>query len=202
MKTPRAVRRFQVLTHDLMLSCGIRQHKRTEDRRILETVILPYFTERDEYARVLFVGCEWYTQGYQKIFETRDYWTLEINPAHRKYGARQHVIAGLQHVTRHFAAEHFDLIVCNGVFGWGLNDPTEIDQAFQGCHACLRPGGVFLLGWNDTSDHCPVPLEEIAGLQALESFEFPPFCASHYLTATPNRHVFSFYRKPLVPMRP
>ena len=201
MKTPRAVRRFQVLTHDLLLSCGIDQRKRTEDRRILETVILPYFAERDEYARVLFIGCEWYTQGYTKIFEARDYWTLEIDPAHRRYGAKQHVIAGLQDITRHFPANGFDLIICNGVFGWGLNEPNAVEQAFAGCRACLRPGGVFVLGWNDTIDHCPIPLDDMTSLRSLEPFEFPPLAMSEYLTETVNRHVFRFYRRPQADVR-
>ena len=40
----------------------------TEDRRILEQTILPFFAARSEFRRVLFVGCDWYTNSYRELF--------------------------------------------------------------------------------------------------------------------------------------
>ncbi len=36
----------------------------TDDRRVLETIIFPYFCQRNEFYKILFVGCEWFTVGY------------------------------------------------------------------------------------------------------------------------------------------
>ena len=64
----------------------------SEDRRLLETNILMYLRDDPAINRILFVGCEWYTKHYEKFFKYKDYWTLEIDPAKRRYGGRRHIV--------------------------------------------------------------------------------------------------------------
>ena len=68
----------------------------SEDRQLLETNILMYLRDDPAINRILFVGCEWYTKHYEKFFKSKDYWTLEIDPAKRRYGGRRHIVDSLK----------------------------------------------------------------------------------------------------------
>ena len=89
-----------------------------------------------------------------------------------------------------------DLIVVNGVFGWGLNVCKEVKKAFAGCFDCLKGGGVLVFGWNDIPERRPFPLAVCMALSRFLPFVFPPLGASQIETRTANRHIFSLYAKP------
>ncbi len=184
------------LIRKLLVFCGIDQFKDTDDRHVLERIVFPYFVQRSEFSKILFVGCSWYTRGYKVIFRDKDYWTLDILASKRKYGAKNHIHDSLENLPLSFREGELDLIICNGVFGRGLNDPDNIETAFRGCSHCLREGGLFVLGWNDVPGSCPLPLEECQSLKLFDRYVFPPLSTSQYLTANPNRHTYSFYTKP------
>lgn len=140
-----------------LMFIGVDFYLHTEARRILDAVILSYFSHRIDLSKVLFIGCDWYTRGYRRrFFSRKDYWTLDIDPHKKRYGSKQHIIDSVASVQDHFQEGQLDLIICNGVFGWGLNDRSEVDMAFHGCHMCLRDGGVFILGWNDIPQGRPL----------------------------------------------
>lgn len=179
-----------------LLACGVDFYIRSDDRRVLETVILPYFATGPEWRKVLFVGCEWYTRGYRKLFTHQDYWTLEIDPSKARFGSRKHLVDGFENVRAHFAPGVLDLIVCNGVFGWGLNERADVEQAFGGAYDCLREGGILIVGWNDLLEHLPFPLVECAALQRFVPWVFPPLRSAEFLTES-SRHTYAFYRKGL-----
>src|SRR5882762_2282845 len=80
MTLPRLFCYSQIALRRGIMSLGIDLYLRTDDRRVLEQIILPYFAERSEFSRVLFVGCDWYTRGYARIFRAKTYITLEIEP--------------------------------------------------------------------------------------------------------------------------
>jgi hypothetical protein len=105
---------------------GLPATLRTEDRRILEQVILPEYARRPDIARVLFVGCAPYTQRYGETFGGREYWTIDPVARRRRYGSERHIVDRLQNLGNHVPAGYFDLVVCNGVLGWGLNAPAAI----------------------------------------------------------------------------
>jgi SAM-dependent methyltransferase len=174
---------------------GLDAPLRTDDRRILEGTLIPYLASAPGFSRILFVGCDFYTTHYERLFEGKEYWTLDKDPGRVKYGARRHLVCRLDEARGHFAEGSLDLILMNGVLGWGLDLPAETEASFAACHSCLRPGGVLLLGWNDTPDRLPFSLDESESLARFEPFVFPPLGVSSFLTKNPNRHTFSFYRK-------
>ena len=165
----------------------------TRDRRLLERRILPWFASRVEFARVLFVGCGWYTRGYERLFAGRQYWTLDNDPAKRRWGARRHITDSIADLTKHFTPQTLDLIVCNGVFGWGLDDRAEVEAAFGACHASLRANGVLLVGWNDVPAHRPFPLQECRSLQHFARWQFPPAEAVWMDAGGRNNHRYEFF---------
>jgi SAM-dependent methyltransferase len=170
----------------------------THDRRVLEQIIFPGYLADPRIGRVLFVGCDNYTAQYQRrFFASHDYWTIEPNPKMRRYGSKQHVIARLEQLSDHFRPGFFDLIICNGVYGWGLDSAEQCEIAFANCHTCLAPGGHLLIGWDDIPPHRPsVLLPEVASLTGFDKFQFPALGSWRYLTDTPYRHIYEFYQRP------
>ena len=173
---------------------GLPAPMRTPDRRILEDTIIPFFVARG-VERVLFVGTDWFTKHYDRLFAASEYWTIEIEPGRRKFGATRHIVDSVEHLDRHFPKAHFDLILCNGVYGWGLDDRASCERAFQRCYECLRERGVLVLGWNEVPEHCPFPLESVQSLAQFARLEDSPLGAWRYAAQTPSRHVYDFYTK-------
>jgi len=174
---------------------GVNLYQYADDRRVLEETILPYFAKRDEYSRILFVGCAWYTQHYQRVFEGKEYWTIEADPARGRFGAKRNILDSLQNVSDHFASDSLDVILCNGVLGWGLNERRQITQAFDASADCLRPGGVFVLGWSDIPFHRPCRPEDCESLRRMRPFEFPPLRTARHRCRGTGRHTYDFYLK-------
>ena len=168
----------------------------TEDRRVLERVIFQHYRRDPRIKTVLFVGCESYTAHYQRCyFAAHDYWSIDPDPTRRKFGARQHITARLEEIGRFFPGGFFNLIICNGVYGWGLNEREDCEAALSQCHACLADAGHLLLGWNDIPGGDPAPLAQVRSLARFAHYSFPAFGAWYYLTDTPLRHTYHFYQK-------
>jgi len=168
----------------------------TADRRLLEESIFPYYRDDFVFRKILFVGCAYFTAHYQqKFFAGKDFWTIEPEPAQARFGSTNHVIAPLEDVSKHFSARYFDLILCNGVYGWGLDTLAQGEAAFAQCHVCLRDGGHLIFGWNDVPNRTPFGLDEIQSRNLFRRLQFPPLGGWRYFTETRHRHVFDFYQK-------
>lgn len=168
----------------------------SQDRRILEQVVIPELVDRDDLSRILFVGSDWYTSHYERLFEGKDYWTLDRDRRKRRHGARQHVVDSLENLGRHFPPGSLDAILCNGVFGWGLDRPGEAEAAFDACWTALRPGGFLVFGWNDRPENRPFPPYEIEALRRFEKAPFEPLGSWRYRVADDSRHTFDFLKRP------
>ncbi len=168
----------------------------TEDRRVLEQIIFAHFCSDPRIRTVLFVGCDSYTAHYERrYFAAHNYWTVDPDPAVSRFGAKQHIIARLEELDRYFSTGFFDLIICNGVYGWGLDSAEDCEAAISQCHACLADAGHLLIGWNDVPGRDPAPLSEVRSLSRFSKQRFPAFGAWQHLTNTPNRHTYCFYQK-------
>jgi SAM-dependent methyltransferase len=177
---------------------GLASFLRNEDRRVLEQIIFPYFLNDQACQNILFVGCDWYTKGYTAWFAGKNYWTIEVDPALRKFGADQHIVDSLQNVSCHFPRGTLDLIICNGVFGWGLDTPSDVEKAIGACYDALRDGGILVVGVDGVEERRPYALETSDALRAFAPYTFPPLDTADYLTDTPYRHRFLFFSKPRV----
>ncbi len=173
---------------------GLETRLATEDRRVLEGEILPFFAQRAECRRILFVGCDWYTTSYEKEFAGREFWTIEIDPDRAKYGAAQHVTDNVVNLGRHFPEGHFDLLVLNGVLGWGLDDAAEAERALAACGRSLAPAGILLIGWNDSPEKKLVDPRESEALRSLERWPFPPLGTDRHVVRGRARHTYDFFR--------
>lgn len=182
---------------DAMLLCGVGPKLDEDDRRLLDQKVFPYLLDRDEFEHILFVGCHWYTWHYNRTFADKDYWTLEIDPARKRYGSKKHIIDSAANVAQHFEPDSLDVVMFFGVIGWGLDDLDVAEQCFEGFFQTLRPGGLLIIGWDDVPEHRPFRLEDSTQLKRFDPFIFPPLDTQRYLTEGDLHHTFDFYRKPM-----
>jgi hypothetical protein len=180
----------------------------TPDRHVLETIILPSFASRPEVRRVLFVGCADYTKDYESCFVGREYYTIDVDPACAGYGAAvpgRHFIDSAENVDRYFRPCSLDLILMNGVFGYGLNRRERAETTVARCYDLLVDWGALMIGWNDDPDCKPFEPVGLAGLARFDRMGFPALTVApgvrrlsdgDYLVDEDYRHVFSFFVKP------
>ncbi|MGV0024235.1 methyltransferase domain-containing protein [Phormidesmis priestleyi] len=181
---------------DTKIRLGMDVSLRTNDRYVLEEIILPYFAESPACQKVLFIGCGWYTKSYEELFNHKEYWTIEIDPNLKKYGSSRHVIDSLNNLNSHFKHNYFDVIVYNGVFGWGIDTKEDAEIAFEQCFQCLRENGVLVFGWNNVPERCPFPPESCSSWHRFKPYHFPPLAASEYLVPESfQNHTFQFLIK-------
>ena len=170
-----------------------RRHKHA-DRRVLEQIIIPFVLSRLRPRTVLEIGREPYEAFYNEFFVGRELWTIDWDAARAKFAAPKHIVDDAANLRDHFPERYFDFVLMNGVFGWGLNRPEAIEKAFAAVYAILTPGGLFVLGWNDTPDLVPVPLDEIEALRSFTPFFFGPLKGTSFKCSTYG-HVYSFFVK-------
>jgi hypothetical protein len=81
----------------------------TEDRRVLENLIFPYYRALPGLRSILFVGCDWYTRHYERaFFRNTDYWTIDLSPRARRFAGRRHVVGPLERLDEFFPEQRFD----------------------------------------------------------------------------------------------
>lgn len=182
---------------ELKMQLGLETSIRTPDRTVLEQLILPYFANTQGYDKILFVGCEWYTKHYEKLFCDKEYWTIEINPESKRYGASHHVVDSITNLNSHFDRCYFDAIVYTGVFGWGVNTKQDADDSFEQCFRCLRECGVLVFGWNNVPSLSPFPPEDCLHWQHFQPYIFPSLARSEYVVPDSFQNfTFRFLQKP------
>jgi SAM-dependent methyltransferase len=172
---------------------------RAADLEVLERFIFPYLLSRNDLNRILFVGADWYTVRYNRVFRDRDYCTLEINPTRRVYGVREHIVDDMQNLTRHFAMSHLDVVIFNGIFGGGLGELDTWKRTVKACEQVLRPGGLLIHGWDNVPARRSFSPDEAIESHSFERFEIPELGVSSYAVGDRNPQVYDFYLKRFVP---
>lgn len=180
----------------VLLALNIDVYLRTPDRAVLEQQLLPWLAALPDQNDILFVGCDWYTRGYRKYFGNRRYTTMDYDVDKARYGARRHITDSMTNLGLHYQPASLDLIVCNGVFGWGLNAREDVEKAFSDSATALRSGGLLLVGWNDIPERKPFDLDSIEALLALRRRTMDPLGTDEYLTPSVNRHVYTLFQRP------
>ncbi len=133
------------------------------DRVYLEQDILPCLAQQP-WKRILFVGCEPYTQGYGRQFTkvAIEYWTTDIKPDSSAWGEpHRHRTGNVCELDRFFENQMFDAVLLNGVFGFGVNEIPKMDEAIRAIQNVLVPRGILLLGWNRELMRDPSELNSI-----------------------------------------
>jgi SAM-dependent methyltransferase len=176
---------------------GLPPRADTADRRWLEQVLLPHYAPRTDVATVLLVGTRWYTRHYPSLLPRQRCISIDIAPSASSHGSPGgHIVDDVRHVEHHLAPASVDLVLFNGVFGWGLDDAVALDQAVGALAHVLRPRGELVFGWNDVAAHCPFDWRAVPRWKAFEPLPFAPARGQTGLTLdTDNRHRFDFFSR-------
>lgn len=165
-----------------------------EDRNVLESIIFPYVLSHSNPQSVLDIGREDYQRFYNKFFDGRDLWTMDIDPKRAEFGATNHITDNAANVRAHFADSKFGLILINGVLNWGLNNKKDIEKCFNGLYAVMKPGGLLVIGWNDFKDAKVVRPADIKAIRKFKPFYFKPLKGESFKCVN-GEHVYNFYTK-------
>lgn len=163
------------------------------ERIFLEQEILPALASM-EPRRTLFVGCRRYTAHYGRHFAGKrsEYWTMDIDPEAAIWGAPQrHVVDDVRFADRRFPAACFDLVLLNGVFGFGVDDEESMNLVLEAVHGIMRRNGILMVGWNRDLIGDPAGLGGMAARFAPAARGPLPHRRSF---ADEVGHVYDFYR--------
>lgn len=149
-----------------------------------------------DHTRIVFVGCDWYTSGYARRFAPKSFQTIDRDPDRADFGAESHHLGPMKVIGAINQPGSIDVVFCNGVIGWGLNDRDEAEASFAAVYDILRPGGHLVVGWNDLPQYAPFELISLTSIARFERFEFPPLGASQHRVDHEMKHVFEFFAKP------
>lgn len=187
-----------MLGFPLLVCWGIGLY-RPEDRCVLEDIIIPHYQKDKSIQRILIVGVNWPSRHYSSMFSDKTVLTIDFNPKLARYGAAKHIIDRIENLGRHLEPDSLDLILMNGMIGWGINDQIELESAITACHKHLRPWGSLLLS-TDASRPGHVKISETRTLK--EGFcetTLPPFGTCSVTTKVPwhskPEHIFYFFIK-------
>jgi hypothetical protein len=144
--------------------------------------------------KVLFVGVRAYTRSYEQWFVAAgaEFWTTDIDPAAARYGAEgRHRAGDISKADQLFPQARFDLVILNGIFGWGVDDPRHMDATLVALHAILEKDGLLLVGWNHDRSPDPDTLPAMQTLFSAASVGGLP-ARQGFNDVT---HVYSWYRR-------
>jgi hypothetical protein len=166
----------------------------TKDRIFLETNLFPAFNSKMVLNDVLFIGVHWYTFNYQRYFPKSRFVTLDQAPWKRIFGAREHYVTRIENAYTLVAAQRFDLVICNGVWGWGLNTKNATETALETMRILLKPSGYLLWGWNNRKSRHPFNWKTCHNLKY---FQPDRVGSIPHETHIDNfyQHVFTIFRK-------
>lgn len=193
------LRSVKSAAHGRLIRVGIDIRRLRPDRKVLERVIFPFLLEAPSCRRILFVGCAWYTQHYPWIFGSREFWTLECDATQARFGSPRHIVDRCERVATHFPPDSLDAVICNGVYGYGLNDETSLRCTIDGFRAVLRTRGLLVFGWNNVPPNDPLGMgREDFRTKIFNGFtpmRSPPLGESHHEIPCRNRHTYEFLER-------
>lgn len=142
------------------------------------------------------MGVAWYTADYPAAFAGRTFVTLDLDRSRIEPRATRHVVGNVCDVEALFD-EPFDVILLNGVIGYGLDERSDVERALRGCAARLRPGGTLVIGVNEQRPTNVDP-SSLAAASLFESRPFARWPAGRVTVDLPFReptHTFLFWRR-------
>lgn len=183
----------------LAYKLGIPTPLNLPDRHFLERDIFGWLSSRAGVQRVLFAGVESYTWHYYRLLGAgQELYTIDFVPKQACWGRKGfHQTGSVTELSRYYPAGSFDVVIYNGVIGWGLDAEHDVNQALEEAYQALAPGGMLIIGWDNEPKYTPFVLERLAGYR-----KFKPLVpnelglAGHRHEASPwRRHTFDFLAK-------
>lgn len=172
----------------------------TPNRVFLEEAVFAYLNalaaESNHAGKTLFVGLDKHNWHYPRLLVS-EFHSLDIQPRQAIYGpAGRHWTGSATEMADHYGQHVFDVVVANGLLGYGINDALDFRRLLAQCEHVLKPGGLLVLGYNDKPERVSFPV-----LPTVREF-FDPFVPPisgvndiEHRIHDPFQHVFIFLKK-------
>ena len=170
----------------------------TLDRKFLESKIFPYLNEIYTYDnKLLFIGVAQYTKHYYPLLKY-DVRTIDNIPGQSKYGNnKKHTMGSALNLSKHYEESFFDVIVANGLIGYGTNNKNDFNNLLHSCFRCLKNEGILIVGYNNTPNHLNFKIKETVSYKVFEEFipSIKTVTNLPYIANPKNNHTFIFLKK-------
>lgn len=172
------------------------------NRTFLEHEIFGYlnrcYGSEDKHRKLLFIGIDKHNWHYHRLLQLQ-FHTIEIKPKNAVYGQPgHHVVGSATQLPDHYSPETFDVVIANGLIGFGLNSPDDFELLLAGSYHILKPGGVFVLGYNNTPHRLGFAIDNVKSFQYFEPFtpDIDDVKGPYHAIDDEFRHTYLFLRKP------
>ncbi len=202
-KIPYALKRLLFrISPALAKTLGLDFRLRAFSRMFLEQEIFGYINQQfrrgagTPAARCLFIGLDKHNWHYDRLLDL-DFYSMDLNPRNAVYGqANRHVVGSATELSAYYPPRSFDVVVANGLIGFGLDTEEAFDRLMFECHRVLTDDGVLVLGYNDKPDRLSFRVEQAAGFQAFKTFEpgIPGMTGARHVVADKFQHCYVFLR--------
>ena len=190
---------IKILALFCAIKVGLPTPLRTLDRSFLEKKVFKYLNTlpNNQKSKLLFIGVEYYTRHYYSKLNF-DVTTIDIDPDKKKYGNRhKHIVGSATEINSFFPKNYFNVIVANGLLGYGMNGKLEFDKMLSQCHETLVKNGILVLGYNQTPRHLNFDLTDCMNYKLFTDFipDIDSVKTSNIMVNSKNNHTFIFLKK-------
>lgn len=175
---------------------------KSPDRIIMRDNIIPSIIHQKKIIlettqhnlNVLWIGTRKYTIKYISDMEKNNInvYTTDIDKNAIKYGNKNHKVCDAKYLDRYYGACVFDIVMMNGILGWGINTHEDQVESIINTGKILKSGGWLQLGWNINKILDPIH----SGIFDNTPFEHKifPGLDTRIITCG-HSHVYDFFQK-------
>jgi|TARA_R100001143_G_C3359115_1_gene134452 hypothetical protein len=186
------------LSPSLAARLDIKFEIKTADRLFLEGELFTYLNEQyGPNADILFIGIDRYNWHYPRLL-MGNFHSIDLNPRNKRYGIQKtHTTGSATELTRYYPNSRFDIVIANGLVGYGIDTVDAFDAVLRGCHALLRTQGMLIIGYNDTPDLLSFDPSSAPCMQHFKMTipAIPGVDNAYHRTETKTNHTFIFLQK-------
>lgn len=188
---------FKLSPH-LAVKMGIEFPLKSPNRVFLETSIFQYINKiyghKQPRSNGLFIGTDKRSWHYPRVLDLELH-TIDIESKKAFYGNHKHHIVGsATELERYYDPKSFDVIIGNGLIGFGMNAPEQCEQLLMGASLLLKDDGLFVVGFNDGPEFVNFKVKEVKNYQLFEEHIPGQFGLSEN-TYEFGDHTFVFLKK-------
>lgn len=130
----------------------------SKQRKFFDRELIPKYAGKRK--KILFIGVEWYNAWIFKKYKSSEWVSIDPESANIPYGAKNHVHGKFPRDFNISIHENsFDVIFCNGVYGWGVNSKKDLELLMRGIHSLINPNGTCIFGYNTSKKNNPLTSE-------------------------------------------
>jgi hypothetical protein len=180
----------------LAVNWGVEFPRKSENRLFLEHDIFKYLDTvlNHESAQCLFIGTDKRSWHNRSRFCAK-FFTIYKDPTKAIYGdVHNHRIGSATELTQQYMHDQFDVIIANGVIGFGVNHIDQCEDLFAGLETIMKSNGVLVLGYSNSPSRIDFKLEHVKSYHLFEKFA-PHSNGLEQSEYVFGDHVFVFLRR-------